>query len=68
MRADLQQFLERPCARQPCIQLLWARRSLAAQLLVINQMVDAAVALRPSGYDELLRRDAHYQESAELQR
>ena len=33
-----------------------------------NQMVDAAVALRPSGYDEFLRRDAHYQESAELQR
>ena len=31
-------------------------------------MVDATAALRPSGYDEFLRRDAHYQESAELQR
>ena len=43
-------------------------RIVSAQLIVLNNTVDAAVALSQPRYNELKRRDKHYKESAELQK
>ena len=41
--------------------------SLAAHLLVVNQTIDACVALGKKAYETLLNRKAHYEERADLQ-
>ena len=41
--------------------------SLAAHLLVVNQTIDAVVALHARSYNIILSRKAHYTERAELQ-